>query len=59
MNYALYLQQIIDNPNTPREEYMRAWEARRDMEAEQHYLDLIAAERLAKANDNLTKGHYV
>lgn len=59
MNYALYLQQILDNPNTPREEYMRAWEARRDMDMEQHYLDLIAAERLAKANDKLTGGQDV
>lgn len=59
MNYALYLQQILDNPNTPREEYMHAWEERRDMDMEQRYLDQIAAERFAKANDKLTGGQNV
>ena len=59
MNYATYLQQIIDNPNTPREEYMRAWEARRDMDMEQHYINLLAAERFAKNNDKLTGGQDV
>lgn len=58
MNYFVYLQRILDNPNTPREEYMRAWEEHRNMEAQQRYLDAIYAER-HRNNDKLTGGQNV
>jgi hypothetical protein len=62
MNYFIYLRRIIDNPNTPREEYMRAWEELRTMEAQQRYIDAVYAERHAKqanSSDKLTGGQNV
>jgi hypothetical protein len=31
-----YLQRILDNPNTPREEYMWAWQIMQDRIAQNH-----------------------
>ena len=57
-NRAQHLQQIVDNPNTPREEYMRAWEELRHLEAHQRYVNEMA-DAYHSGNDNLTEGHYV
>ena len=57
-NYIAYLQRIVDDPATPRAEYMRAWEELRYLDAQQAIVNTIAAE-YHNRNDNLTEGHYV
>jgi len=57
-NHAAYLQRIVDNPNTPREEYMRAWEELMNLLIAQGRV-LNAADAYHKTNDNLTEGHHV
>jgi hypothetical protein len=55
MDYFVYLQQIIDNPNTPREEYLRAEREMQAIDAHQRYLDAY----YTKLNDKLTGGQNV
>ena len=57
-NYIAYLQRIVNDPATPRAEYMRAWEELRHLEAHQRYVNEMA-DAYHNGNDNLTKGHYV
>lgn len=57
-NRALYLQNILANPNTPREEYVRAQHELNHMYAEQLRVN-EAADAYHKNNDKLTKGHHV
>jgi hypothetical protein len=58
VSYVSYLQRIVDNPATPRAEYMRAWEELQHLLIAQGRV-LIAADKYHKNNDNLTKGQHV
>lgn len=57
-NHAAYLQRIVDNPNTPREEYMRAWIELQNLII-QHGSVCRAANEYHKNNDKLTGGQDV
>ena len=54
-NHAAYLQAILNNPNTTTQEYLRTERELQSMQAQQNYLNQIAAQ----TNDKLTKGNYV
>lgn len=58
MSYISYLQRIVDNPATPRAEYMRAWVELQNLLIAQGRV-LNAADAYHKRNDNLTGGHDV
>lgn len=55
-NRALYLQHILANPNTGREEYLWAQHELHHMGVQQLRINEAADKHY---NDNLTKGHYV
>jgi hypothetical protein len=57
-NRALYLQNILANPNTPREEYVRAQHELNHMYAEQLRVN-AAADAYHKTHDKLTGGQDV
>ena len=61
INYITYLQRIVNDPATPRTEYMRAWEELRYLDAQQAIVNIVAAEyhNNANRNDNLTGGQNV
>jgi hypothetical protein len=58
INYISYLQRIVDNPATPRAEYMRAWEELQHLLIAQGRV-LIAADKYHKNTDKLTGGQDV
>jgi hypothetical protein len=58
VSYVSYLQRIVDNPATPRAEYMRAWVELQNLLIEQGRV-LNAADAYQKRNDNMTGGHDV
>jgi hypothetical protein len=58
INYISYLQRIVDNPATPRAEYMRAWEELQYLLIAQGRV-LIAADKYHKNTDKLTGGQDV
>jgi hypothetical protein len=58
INYISYLQRIVDNPATPRAEYMRAWEELQHLLIAQGRV-LLAADKYHKNNDKLTGGQDV
>lgn len=48
MNYAKYLQRIIQDPTTPREAYMWAWRELQNIEAKQAEVNAAADAYAAK-----------
>ncbi len=56
INYIAYLQRVVNDPATPRSEYMRAWEELRYLDAQQAIVNTIAD---AYHNDKLTGGQNV
>ena len=58
IDYITYLQRVVNDPATPRAEYMRAWEELRYLDAQQAIINTIAAE-YHNRNDNLTGGQNV
>jgi hypothetical protein len=57
-NRAQHLQQIVDNPSTPREEYMHAWVELQNLLIAYGRV-LNAADKYHNGNDNLTGGQNV
>jgi hypothetical protein len=58
-NRALYLQHILANPNTDREEYMWAQHELHQMGVQQLRVNEAADEYHNKSSDNLTGGQNV
>ena len=58
MNYIAYLQRILDNPDTPREEYMRVWNELRFLKRIDDANQIAIAE-YHKNRDKLTGGQNV
>lgn len=46
MNYVLWLQRKIDDPNTSRENYMRYWQEMQDILHRQAVINEMAAKRV-------------
>lgn len=49
MNYAAYVKAKLDNPDTPRAEYMKFWQEWQDIQREQGHANFLAAERACRA----------
>ena len=58
VSYISYLQRIVDNPATPRAEYMRAWVELQNLLIAQGRV-LNAADAYHKNDDKLTGGQHV